>query len=406
MKEHHVARKSRIVVLGASFGGLTVAYELGRILPPRRREITVVSRDEHFVFIPSLPWVALGQRTMQQISFPLERSPGGRGIRFVHGTASRIDPNGQRVYVGETALDYDFLVIATGHRSANEAVPGLGPFDGPGHSLMSPPETEEARDTWATFLDDPGPVVVGCAPGASCLGPAYEFAFEIDHALKKRKMRHRVPITFVTPEPFLGHFGVGGMGRARQFLEGEFEHRDITYHTSVAVSKITDASVELADGKTFESRYSLIIPPLAGVKAIADSPGLGNPKGFVPVDDGYRHGEFDNVYAVGVAVAYPPVDETPVPVNFPKTGHMTVQMGRAAARNIAADIQGGERATRPPFVHCIMDMGDRAARMRADPVRPPRNRVGLSVGRRWLWAKRAYERYFLWKMKAGNTWLP
>lgn len=397
---------SRIVILGASFGGLTAAHQLRRTLPSRDREITVVARDDHFVFIPSLPWVALGQRTMEQISFPLKPRLVSRGIDFVHGSASLIDAEKQIVHVGEAALEYDFLVVATGHRSANEAVPGLGPFAGPGHSLMSPPETEEARTAWTKFLDDPGPVVVGCAAGASCLGPAYEFAFEIDHALKKRKIRHRVPITFVTPEPYLGHFGVGGMGGARQFLEGEFERRDIKYHTSVAVSKITDSSVELAGGKVLESRYSLIIPPLAGVNAISDSPGLGNPKGFVPVDDSYRHKEFDNVYAVGVAVAYPPVDETPVPVNFPKTGHMTVQMAKAAARNIAVDLQGGVRVTRPPFVHCIMDMGNTAVRMQADPVRPPRNHVGMSVGQRWLWAKRAYEPYFLWKMKSGSTWLP
>jgi len=329
-----------------------------------------------------------------------------RGIDFVHGAVSRIDPQGKKVHVGERELEYDFLVIATGHRSANEAVPGLGPFDGPGHSLMSARETVEAADAWSGFLESPGPVVVGCAAGASCLGPAYEFAFEIDCFLKKRRMRHRVPITFVTPEPFLGHFGVGGMGRARQFLEGEFEHRDIKYHTSAAVSKITDSSVELVGKAALESRYSLIIPPLAGVKAIADSPGLGNAKGFVPVDESHRHKEFDNIYAVGVAVAFPPVDETPVPVNFPKTGHMTVQMAKAAARNIAADLQGGERVTRPPFVRCIMDMGETAVRMQADPVRPPRNHVHMSAGRRWLWVKHAYEPYFLWKMRTGSTWLP
>ena len=44
--------------------------------------------------------------------------------------------------------------------------------------------------------------------------------------------------------------------------------------------------------------------------------------------------------------------------------------------------------------------------MQADPVRPPRNRVSMSAGRRWLWAKKAYEPYFLWKMKTGSTWLP
>ena len=399
-------KRTRIVVLGGSFGGLVAAHELRRLLPGGRREITVVARDDSFVFIPSLPWVAMGWRTMEQISFPLAGTLNSRGLEFVHGAADRIDGHAQKVHVNGQTLEYDHLVVATGHRSANEAVPGLGPFDGSSHSLMSPREAEEAREAWSTFLENPGPVVIGCAPGASCLGPAYEFAFEIDFALKRRKMRHRVPMTFVTPEPFLGHFGVGGMGRARQFLEGEFEQRDIRYHTSAAISGITDSSVELADGSAFESRYSLVIPSLGGVKAISDSPGLGNPKGFIPVDESYRHAEFENIYAVGVAVAFPPVDETPVPVNFPKTGHMTVQMAKAAARNIVADLLGGERVTRPPFVTCIMDMGDTAARMQADPVRSPRNRVGLSIGRRWLWAKRAYERYFLWKMAGGRTWLP
>ncbi|MGV7654299.1 NAD(P)/FAD-dependent oxidoreductase, partial [Mycobacterium kansasii] len=80
-------------------------------------------------------------------------------------------------------------VVATGHRSANEKVPGLGPFDGPGHSLMSAPEAEELNEAIAHLLHQPGPVVVAAAPGASCIGPAYEFAFEIDHLLRRRRLR-------------------------------------------------------------------------------------------------------------------------------------------------------------------------------------------------------------------------
>lgn len=396
-------RRQRIVILGGSFGGLTAAHELRRLLPMGRADITVVSKDDRFYFIPSLPWVTMGHKTLEQISFRIEPSLKARRIGCIIGEADRVDVGASTVVVGGEDLDYDFLVIATGHRSANEAVPGLGPDGGPGHSLMSPHEAVEAGEAWRRFLDAPGPMVIGCAAGASCLGPAYELAFEVDHALKQRKARHRVPITFVTPEPFLGHFGVGGMGRARQFLEGEFDHRDIRYRTSVAVSRITESSVELAGGEVLESGYSMIIPPLAGVTAIASSPGLGNPKGFVPTDEGFRHRDIENIYAVGVAVAYPPVDETEVPVNFPKTGHMTVQMARAAAHNVAAAIRGGDLITRPPFVECIMDMGDRAARILADPVRPPRNRIEISVGRRWLWAKRAYAPYFTWKLKTGRV---
>ncbi len=396
----------KIVVIGGSFGGLTVAYELRRLLPAATCEITVLSKERRFVFIPSLPWVAMGTKTIEQISFDLERPLSQKGIRFVHTPVQKIDAKTQRVYGGDEEYPYDYLIIATGHRSANEAVPGLGPFTGPGHSLMSPPEAEEARDALARFRQEYGPVVIGCAPGASCLGPAYEFAFEIHHMLQQQKLRHRVPITFVTPEPFLGHFGVGGVGKARQFLEGELEARDIRYLTSTAVSKITDSTVELADGKIMESRYSLIIPALAGVQAISDSPGLGNPKGFVPVNEHYRHTEFPNIYAVGVAVAMGPVEETPVPVNFPKTGHMTEQMAIIAAHNIAAEIEGGEKISQEPFVQCIMDMGDSALSLLADPVRPPRNRIKTSQGIHWLWAKKIFAHYYLWRLKRGATHNP
>ena len=396
----------RTIIIGGSFGGLTAAYDLRRLLPRQNHEILLISRERRFIFIPSLPWVAMGQKTIDDISFELEQPLKSKGIDFVEASVTRIDPDAKCVHAGNESYDYDYLLIATGHRSANEAVPGLGPFDGPAHSLMSAPESEEARDTWQAFMRDPGPIVVGCAPGASCLGPAYEFMFEAHHALKKRVQCHKAPIIFVTPEPFLGHFGVGGFGNIRQFMESELEKRDIRYHTSSAISRITDNTVETADGQIFESRYSLIIPPLAGVKAIADSPNLGNPKGFIPVTPNFQHQNFDSIYAVGVAVAMLPVEDTPVPVNFPKTAHMTEQMAKIAAKNIAADILGGEKTSHELMVECIMDMGQEAVHMVADPVRPPRNVSTMSKGRRWLWAKRFFANYYLWKIKRGATRSP
>jgi sulfide:quinone oxidoreductase len=395
-----------IVIIGGSFGGLNVAYDLRRVLPSKGHKITVISRDARFVFIPSLPWVAMGSKTIDDISFDLQRALNPKKIDFIEAAVERIDPDASQVHTATETVDYDYLVIATGHRSANEAVPGLGPFDGPAHSLMSAPEAEEVRDSWAAFLEDPGPMVIGCAPGASCLGPAYEFLFEAHHALKQRKLCHKAPMTFITPEPFLGHFGVGGFGKIRQYLEGELEDRDVRYHTSAAILNITGDSVETADGAIFASKYSLIIPPLAGVKAVADTPGLGNPKGFVPVDSYYRHRAFNNIYAVGVAVALPPVEETAVPVNFPKTGHMTEQMARIAAKNIAAEILGTQKTTHELMVECIMDMGDEGAHIVADPVRPPRNVSNLSSGKRWLWAKRFFSDYYLWKLRRGYNRSP
>jgi sulfide:quinone oxidoreductase len=393
----------KVLIIGGSFGGLTTAYELRRRLGPDQVELTLVSRDDRFVFVPSLPEVAMGRRRTAQITFDLAPALARRQVRFAHESLLGVDPGAKTATTDKAEHRYDFLVVATGHRSANEAVEGLGPFDGPGHSLMSAPETEELALAVRRLLVAPGPVVVGAAPGASCIGPAYEFAFELDHLLRRRRLRHAVPITFVTPEPFLGHMGMGGAGAVRRRMEVAFEERDIAYVTSAAVQKVTAEAVEVEGQKPVPSVLSMVIPPLGGVEAIATSSGLANSKGFIPVDGRFRHLSAEGVYAVGVAVAVPPVGETPVPVNFPKTGHMTVQMAKVAAADIAARARGGEGEPAEVGARCIMSMGDRAVYMAVDPVRPPRDKIPtVSEGRRWLVAKQAFERLYLYQASRGR----
>ncbi|MHB1624818.1 MAG: NAD(P)/FAD-dependent oxidoreductase [Candidatus Dormibacteria bacterium] len=394
----------RVVIVGGSFGGLTTARELRHRLGPDRLLITVIAKDPRFTFVPSLTWVATGTRSVDQISFDLAGPLTAQQVTFVQQTVVGINPDRKVVVTEQGEHPYDFLVVATGHRSANEAVPGLGPFDGPGHSPMSVPEAVELASAVRALVRDPGPVVVGAAPGASCIGPSYELAFELDHLLRRRKLRHRVPISFVTPEPFLGQMGMGGAGKIRQLLEGAFEERDITYRTSAAVTKITESAVELGGSGPVPSILSIIIPPLAGVPVVADTPRLANLKGFIPVDSHYRQPSLDGVYAVGVAVAFAPVEETAVPVNFPKTGHMTEQMALIAARDIAARIEGHEGKTAELSARCVLDMGDRGIYLAVDPVRPPRDRIPtVSEGRRWLLVKRVFERAYLWHARRGRS---
>ena len=393
----------RIVIVGGSFGGLTTAYELRRRLTPERAEITLLAGDDQFRFVPSFPWVATGRRRLEQISFPLAGPLAKKQVRFANETVTHIDTAAKVVATEAAGHPYDFLIVATGHRSANEAVPGLGPFDGPGHSPMSAGETVELAQAIRRLLTEPGPVVIGAAPGASCIGPVYELAFELDYLLRRRGLRHQVPISLLTPEPFLGHMGMGGAGTIRQLLEAALEERDIAYRTSTAITLITEDAVETADAAPTPSVCSIIIPPLAGVEAVAASEGLANPKGFLPVDDHYRHLHADGVYAVGVAVALPPADATPVPVNFPKTGHMTEQMAKIAAVDLAARLHGHEAPTAELSARCILDMGDRAAYLAVDPVRPPRNRIPtVSEGRPWLLAKVAFERTYLSFARRGR----
>jgi sulfide:quinone oxidoreductase len=69
----------------------------------------------------------------------------------------------------------------------------------------------------------------------------------------------------------------------------------------------------LEDGQEVPFRYSMFIPPFSGVDAVAGTAGLCNPKGFVNIDQYQANPKYKNIYAVGVCVAIPPVEQTPIP---------------------------------------------------------------------------------------------
>jgi sulfide:quinone oxidoreductase len=394
---------ARIVVLGGSFGGLTAAFELRRLLG-KSADISVVSEDNRFVFLPSLPWLIMGWRKPEDITLNVGEILKRKGIQFIHEAAVQVDPEASRVKTATRELPYDFLVISTGPYLSFDEIPGLGPDKGHTDCTFDLDHAIKTAQNWRKILGDPGPVLVGSAQMVSCFGPSYELAFEMDAVLRQRKMRHKVPILYLTSEPYLGHMGVGGLGNSRRFFEDEFAERDIKSITSQFVEEVTPGEIRLKDGTKIPFKLAMIAPPFKGVPAVAP---LGNPRGFIPVDKNYRHTKYRNIFAVGVAMAIAPPEPTPVPVGVPKTGFMTVKMAKAAAATIFADIKGSP----PPAaemldVMCIMDMGNTAALMKAAPVLPPRQKSVTKKGIWAKWLKASFERYFLWKMKNGLSGLP
>lgn len=393
----------RIVILGGSFGGLTSAFELRRHLG-KKAEITVVCDLDRFIFIPSLPWISMGWRMPEDITLPLDKILKPKGIRFIHEGAVGVDADTSKVITPTQEIPYDYLVIASGAALAFSAVPGLGPEGGFTECIFTLEHALRAKDAWNRFLEGLGPIVVGSVQGVSCFGPVYEYAFEIDAELRKKKIRHKVPITFVTSEPYIGHFGIGGLGKSKRIMEDEFAERDIKIIANQAVEEFTSNEVRLKNGGKLPFRLAMFAPPMTGIKAVFH---LGNPKGFIPVDSNYRHKDYKNIFSVGVAMAIAPPEQTPVPTGVPKTGYMTVKMAKTAAATIVSDING----TKPPSaedldVICLMDMGNTAAIMKAKPVLPPRQESKLKAGIIYKWMKQGYEKYYLWKIKRGLTQLP
>lgn len=395
--------KKQILVLGGSFGGLTAALELKRRLG-EQAEISVISKDDNFVFLPSLPWLVTGHRQAGRISLPLSRVLAPRRIGFIHDSVTGIDPAAQLVTTSAGTHPYDYLLIATGPHLSFEEIPGLGPDSGHSHCVFTLENALKSREAWQRLLTDPGPVVLGSTQFASCFGPYYELAFELDYELRRRKIRHKVPMVYLSSEPWPGHMGIGGLGRSRRFIEDEFADRDIRIMTNQSVAVVEPGLIHLAGGESLPFSLAMLSPPFKGVAGVAS---LGNPRDFIPADEYYRHPAHANIFTVGVAMALPPKEPTPVPTGVPKTGYMTVQMAKVAAANIAADLNNTPlRPTGDLAAVCMLDMGDSATLMVADPVQPPRQRTILHKGRWVRWAKAGLERYFLWKLRHGLSRLP
>ncbi|MCP5367887.1 MAG: FAD-dependent oxidoreductase [Hyphomicrobiales bacterium] len=401
---------THIVVLGAGIGGVPMAYEMKEQLG-RNDRLTVVSNAANFHFVPSNPWVAVNWRTREDIEVPLSPILKKKGIDFVQASVTKVDAANSRLETADgQTIDYDYLVIATGPELAFDEIEGLGP-QGHTQSVCHVDHAIEAGKAWEDFCADPGHLIVGAVQGASCFGPAYEFAFICDTDLRKRKMRDRVPITFVTSEPYVGHLGLGGVGDTKGLLESELREHHIRWICNAKVDKVEDGKMFVSehdeDGKVkktheLEFKYSMMLPAFRGIPAVRDVEGLVNPRGFIIVDEHQRNPTYPNIFSVGVCIAIPPVEVTPVPTGCPKTGFMIESMVTATAHNIrklmdgkAADERGSLSAA------CLADFGDSGAAFVAIPQIPPRN-VNWSSKGKWVHlAKIAFEKYFMRKVRRG-----
>ncbi|TAJ73394.1 MAG: NAD(P)/FAD-dependent oxidoreductase [Phenylobacterium sp.] len=405
--------KPRIVILGAGLGGAIAAFEVKDAVG-EKAEVRVVSQGDTFHFVPSNPWVAVHWRKRGAIEVKLPPVFKKRGIGFTGVGAKHVSPAQNQLELNDgTVVDYDYLIIATGPDLAFDEIAGLGPHGGFTQSVCHVDHAEAAAAAFDRFVENPGPIVVGAVQGASCFGPAYEFAMILDTELKRRKIRDKVPMTFVTSEPYVGHLGLDGVGDTKGLLESEMRERHIKWITNAKVTAVEaglmhvdeisdDGSVKQTHDLPFA--YSMMLPAFRGVAAVRGVEGLTNPRGFVVIDKHQRNPTFPNVFGLGVCVAIAPTGKTPVPVGVPKTGFMIESMVTAIAHNIAQLVDGQpttHEATWNAF--CLADFGDGGVAFVAQPQIPPRN-VNWSASGKWVHlAKVAFEKYFLAKIRRGES---
>ena len=401
-----------VVVLGAGLGGTLMAYELA----PQLRDgdtLTLISQGTRYHFVPSNPWVAVGWRSRPDIEIDLASVMRRKKIRLLPQGAQRVRPDENRVEMTDgSSVAYDYLVIATGPDLAFDEIAGLGPSANT-QSICHVDHAEQAWHAFEALCKNPGPIVVGAVQGASCFGPAYEFAYILDTELRKRRIRDRVPMTFVTAEPYIGHLGLDGVGDTKGLMESEFRSRHIKWITNARVKDVAAHAMQVEEldetgtvrkAHDLPFAFAMMLPAFRGVPAVRGIEKLTNPRGFVLVDKHQSNPTFPNVFAIGVCVAVSPTGSTPVPVGVPKTGFMIESMVTATAHNIGALLRGQparEQATWNAI--CLADFGDGGVAFVAQPQIPPRNVNWASRGSWVHLAKVGFEKYFLRKMRMGQS---
>ncbi len=405
---------AHIVILGAGTGGMPAAYEMREKLSTEHT-ITVINERDYFQFVPSNPWVAVGWRKRDDITFPVEKYLNAKNIQFIAARCDTIDAaNNQLALSNGQTVSYDYLVIATGPKLYFEEVQGAGPHGGHTHSICSVDHAELAYDAYQQLLaKGSGHIVIGAMPFASCFGPAYEFAFIVDSDLRKRGIRNKYKMTYVSSEPYVGHLGLGGVGDSKGMLESEFRNHHIQWVMNAKTTKVEAGKLfttELTPKGEVEKEheiafdFAMMLPAFKGVDAVAAVEGLCNPRGFVIVDELHRSPKYSNIYSAGVCIAIPPVEATPVATGAPKTGYMIESMVSSIVNNIAAELAGQTPTTKATWnALCLADMGDTGAAFVALPQLPPRNVAWFKKGVWVHMAKIAFEKYFIRKMKKGTS---
>lgn len=271
--------RKKVLVLGSNFGGLTAALKVKDELHGDV-DVTVVAPSEGFLFTPSLIWLPFGKRSAGDITFPVAPTLEHHDVDFLRAAATRIDAEARKVHLATgRVLPYDYLVIATGYRNDEDVVPG---FAENAHTITTLRQAERTAAAWQRYLEDPAEVVIAATQGAGCFGAAYEFLFNTAYQLKKAGLRKKVRLTYVTAEPFLGHFGIGGLPHGEQLLGMFLKKEGIDTRLSVAIDHVDDGALVLESGERLTFGFGMVVPPFLGQEFLHATTGSSTPRASSP----------------------------------------------------------------------------------------------------------------------------
>lgn len=373
-----------ILILGGGVGGVVAARELRRRLGDNAR-VVLVERNPQQSFAPSYLWVMTGERTPESITRDITRLER-KGIKVVEAEVRQVDLTKRVVAVDGREIAYDYLIVALGADLAPDAVPGLADA----HTYYDLPGAQRLRDALATFEGGRVSLVVASLP-YKCPTAPYEGAMLIESYFHHRRLRHKVEIDVVTPEP--APLPVAGP-EAGQAVQGLLAHKGIGFHPKKQLSAVEGKELRFADGPTAPFDLLIAVPPHRAPQVVTEA-GLTDDSGWITVDPHTLETEHEGVFAIGDVARISLPDGMPLP----KAGVFAHGEAEVVARNIADRILARASDRRYDGKgYCFLEAGGGEAGLaQGDFFAHPRQIALRSPSRLWHWGKVAFERYWLWK---------
>jgi sulfide:quinone oxidoreductase len=333
--------KKHVLILGAGFAGLELATRLSETLQDAV-QVTLVDRNDSFVFGFSKLEVMLGRQSADEVRLPYRKFEKD-GVEFRQETVTAIDPATRQVSTDAGSYEADFLVVAMGADYDMDATPGF--LEG-GFEYYTVAGAERLRDALPGF--DGGRVIVSVLGQPFKCPPApFEGAFLLHEYFTQRGIRDSVQMTSTFPM----QRPVPVTGEVSQMFREALAARDIEELPEHLVTGIDPATrtAQLASGGTLPYDLFVGIPIHRAPDPLADC-GLAV-NNWVPVDQTNLRTQFPGVYALG--------DVCSGPRTVPKAGIFAESAALVVADDIAAQVAGGE----PPAPYgatgvCYAEFGD------------------------------------------------
>jgi len=381
-----------IAVVGGGTGGTLAANLLAKHLRPEIRSgkvrVFLISGAKTHIFQPGYLHIAFKNQNAAAITHKQETLVG-KDVTWIREDADGLDLKARAINLRSgKVLKYDYVVIATGSVPNTDAIPGLRQA-----SLNFHTSPDESRKIWDALEEFRGGHVVTGIAGVphKCPPSPNEGTFLLDDYFRKRGIRDRVKITFVTPYP--RPYPAEPMSKV---VEPRFRERNIEVATFFNVESVDAAKKEIYSFEGESLKYDLLImvPPHRGSDVIKKS-GIGDADGWIPTDkNSMKIIGYDNAYAVG--------DATDIPVS--KTGVTAHLEATVAVDNIIASLRGEHILYKyNGRINCPFDMGGGKASFVIGSYDKPVKEIQPS---RWRYALKEAFSSFYWRTLSGNwDWL-